>query len=786
MPVQILTSKRREQFVALAVLGASFAVPALAQSSPVPVDNTVSITSLTPGAGDVSMKLLHEVLGDWSGPSNQSFVGQAFLYFNSGIMVFAAMMFVYISVMSVLKSAEDGEFMGRSWSSMWIPLRLTVGMALIFPTASGYSMVQMLVLWIASQGVGFANLIWTHAAEGLINSQGDIVAVRLVDQGAAQNLMGTILKAELCIAEQNRFHQTTVFKRQVVLDGDALSGSGGGGSIAWGNTSDKISGYSSTVCGKISIPTDAFTMSDPSSYLTPMKTVWEGVKIGKGAVRTAQLNGILAAAQTLAPLATRLSSVGRYADGTDISLPPTQEILSGINQATGVYRAAIATGAQKALGTQTGSLTKSFLADTKTTGWIGAGGWYFQMARINSELNKITSYTPTIEGAEQGFFYAMNDQMGSFIGGNENVTGTVTASSPISRALDSILANAAAINNDPRIPRLGQSGAGTTQGSIAGVVNNVSNIATGTATSWVAEGLSIDPDPSKPNAVVQLKTVGDYLISSAETVLVASKVASVAATKFTPAGTLAAGFTSFKDKFLNSTAGSLTEPLGMTFFLGVMALLGFGLMLAFWLPMVPFVIWTGSVLGWLMTVIEMVIAGTIWAAAHLHPEGEGMAGKWGANGYMILAELFARPALMIFGFLFAAVTVDPFLKFSSSLFFNSMDTVNADSVSGLVTMVAFVIMYSAFCLSMVIRIYSLITIIPGSVLRIVGASQAGTHDQGQDAANELKQSSRQGVEGAIDVARRGAGMAGAAAAGRRSQGEPSTEEAGNEPPAISH
>ena len=157
-----------------------------------------------------------------------------------------------------------------------------------------------------------------------------------------------------------------------------------------------------------------------------------------------------------------------------------------------------------------------------------------------------------------------------------------------------------------------------------------------------------------------------------------------------------------------------------------------------------------------------------------------MAGRRGSNGYMIIAEIFARPMLVNFALLMAMTVVDPFLKFASSLFINTMDTVNADSISGVVTFLVFIVIYSSFCLSMVNRIFSLITFIPKSVLRYIGTTRGGTHDQGQYAANAIRPQTKRGLTGDKDAIAGAIATAAVAREKRSPQTAPDGEEGPND------
>jgi conjugal transfer/type IV secretion protein DotA/TraY len=104
------------------------------------------------------------------------------------------------------------------------------------------------------------------------------------------------------------------------------------------------------------------------------------------------------------------------------------------------------------------------------------------------------------------------------------------------------------------------------------------------------------------------------------------------------------------------------------FLFAAISMLGFAMTLAFWIPMSPFILWIGGFLGWVIAVLEMVAAAPLWAAAHLHPDGEGMASKYGANGWMIILEVFAKPVLMVVGFFVASRVLDPFYDSHHSFF----------------------------------------------------------------------------------------------------------------------
>ena len=82
--------------------------------------------------------------------------------------------------MSVINTAQDGNAMGQKVST-WIVLRIVTGMALLVPSYNGYSAIQVLVMWAITQGVGFADTIWSAAIDTMAEYGG--VAVLLLNTG---------------------------------------------------------------------------------------------------------------------------------------------------------------------------------------------------------------------------------------------------------------------------------------------------------------------------------------------------------------------------------------------------------------------------------------------------------------------------------------------------------------------------------------------------------------------------------------------------------------------------
>ncbi|NIE81432.1 DotA/TraY family protein [Asaia sp. As-1742] len=99
---------------------------------------------------------------------------------------------------------------------------------------------------------------------------------------------------------------------------------------------------------------------------------------------------------------------------------------------------------------------------------------------------------------------------------------------------------------------------------------------------------------------------------------------------------------------LNFVGGGLLSHLAPAIMSALLALLIPGLILAYLLPMMPFMYFFAGVMGWFIILIEAVIALPIGAIAHLVLGGEGLHGK-GIRVYEMAFHILLRPILMLAG-----------------------------------------------------------------------------------------------------------------------------------------
>ena len=166
--------------------------------------------SFTPPASDYSVVFLGNIFGIVDGVlhgSGSQIMGTMFGVFNAAVLALGGIIIMYTLIVSTMNTAQSGQMMGEKWSSIWVPVRATVGLALLIPKASGYCLMQIFVMWIVVQGVGAADKVW-EAALSYLNRGGSIIQAQtdptaaLVGAGAGSGVSNgaeVMLEGQVCM-----------------------------------------------------------------------------------------------------------------------------------------------------------------------------------------------------------------------------------------------------------------------------------------------------------------------------------------------------------------------------------------------------------------------------------------------------------------------------------------------------------------------------------------------------------------------------------------------------------
>lgn len=673
-----------------------------------------AFNQFTPPAGDTSVDFLREVFGSIVGliatggnvqiGQTDDVLGAMMKIFNSAVL-FLGMLFVgYTTIKGTVDSAHDGEILGKKMSSIWIPLRTVGGTALLLPLGSGYSLIQIAILWLGLQGVGVADAIWKAAIEQ-INRDNMISRPMIPD---SRPLAANILKFEVCAAAMNKQFQDSgrstriqpVPSSQVMMNTGELLNYDVFDSLPAVGAYTTVKNLSNA---KYTVSNYQWKAND-NSYINPAvcggiswKQNWEAsegnsnTKVIKAPIIAAHAQAVQQMIQAMQPIADQIVSGQKPTPGA-------------IDTAANNYENALRTAAKNAVSQTNDRARSDFLQAAKDGGWIFAGTWYNHIVKMNDVMQSSLNGLPTSEPIDitdketKEVLQIYQDAMATADEYSKNRV----------EGIRQVYYN----QTDVRAPHQGDGAWEYVRKMISapfmGAINQMTQEIAG----------------SNLNHMSQMKSFGDTIVGTGEALLVAfasaTGVASSLAGKVAGAGIMDWGAVL---QFLSSIISVL-----------VIAILFFGVTLSTYVPMIPFITWTTSVVNWLVLVLESVIAGPLMAVAHVHPDGDDAVGKAG-HGYMMILSLVMRPSLMLFGLIGGMLLTQPVVGMINVAFMTVVAGVQADSLTGVVSFIAYVAIYVVVMTTVVHIVFSLIHWIPDNILRWLG-THAGGISSAEQAGNQ--------------------------------------------------
>lgn len=125
-----------------------------------------------------------------------SVLSDIFRVFNVVVLSLGTLTVMYTVVASTLNTAQEGDVMGKKWSSAWLPLRSAGGLALLLPTGSGYSLIQILMMTIILKGVDAGNAVYNT----ILNRASEGQSIGASKQTVEKNILASQTKNAFTIA----------------------------------------------------------------------------------------------------------------------------------------------------------------------------------------------------------------------------------------------------------------------------------------------------------------------------------------------------------------------------------------------------------------------------------------------------------------------------------------------------------------------------------------------------------------------------------------------------------
>lgn len=640
--------------------------------------------TFTVNDGDQSKKIFLDTLfGPLTGAGESSEFSSVIGIFNAAMLLLAGIMVAYTLVAGTMSTAHDGEMLGKRWSSLWIPIRTSVGAAMIFPLTSGFCAIQYIVMWIALQGVGFADKL----VEGYINKAAsptsqDTAFAPPTTFSVRRQALEKMLIAQTCETAMGNEVSNSAYGPQY---GDVQITPAGFITVLGGISKHYGMGF----CGSLSLFTTApvgVQMEDAFASLNATDFADSVYQVNSSQVQAKQKQ-----------IKTLAQKIVTSKDDNDTL---RQEVATSLDQWAHEWEDAV----NKAGLSKYKAYSKNkFYEDLKRDGWLTFGGWYMELARVQDVVAKALTSVPSVntnvyeksltDDKKEGF-WARLFKDSAF---NDETKGA------IKRAHDmASFSGASPTGNGGTLQSYGE---------------------TSDASSYLVKWF-VAPDTVgmfsndySQNPVMMAQNLGRNMVGWGTAGYVAGMAAIILMDRDIGGFTLAR---------LGPISPLLTAIAG--------TIIVTGAFLSVYPPMLPYVLWIGAILGWVVFLVEAIIAAPLWAVAQIAPDGDGVVGK-GGQGYMLVLSLFMRPALMVLGFISAIIVMKPMGVLINSTFLGAFLSGASPSWYGIVTMIMGCILYATLMVSVINKVFALIHVIPDKILRWMGG---GANDLGEAA---------QGVEG---------------------------------------
>jgi hypothetical protein len=174
-------------------------------------------------ASDASLSVLGQMFGTVGTvlTGNSIIIAKMFNYFNNGILLFTTVLLTYTMFTTVIDTANDGKALGNKFNYFTV-IRSGAGLASLIPLVNGYCAVQVVIMWVIIQGIGFANYLWTQSVV-MISTNGSFNSASMQNTyGSDAENATTIEGLAMGNSDPNKSYSTNAGVPVVVLLRSAL------------------------------------------------------------------------------------------------------------------------------------------------------------------------------------------------------------------------------------------------------------------------------------------------------------------------------------------------------------------------------------------------------------------------------------------------------------------------------------------------------------------------------------------------------------------------------------
>lgn len=618
-------------------------------------------------AGDLSLQYLGLLFGQVSSVLNSTdgsgMMGQLFHVLNNGILIVAGIWLGYSALNIAFTAAHEGG-LGQSQRKLgFVFLRMALGFALIFPSATGYSGIQDVVMKVVVESVALADNAWSYALDymqdkGFLYPELESSATSASPVSELQRKFteknGPVyvtLSNLMCMYISDLYAKNSYSKSEPLNPQGYRPRFDSKHGIyyfpGYGNSSDHY--------GNLGNPARCGIMTVPMTGLTPAEK-----ELASTALQQFVMDLMPFAQQQAQRIYDRdntVTATERNDAGSQVGYAAVMDFY-GLERNVAQLQASNDGGNTSGTAGTTTGVDSNFFDNAKKRGWFAAGEYFWDLSMYNDQMNIINkvdvklapsgnlgvdTYDSGIPGSLKEKFNLATQVAADVTNATHNLLSTAQAnatgasgnqisyhgSSEYSASDSSLYNGGSALDFRDLIP--------DAIAQIAGVVANAETAPTTTSHAYQSE--YFNPISFVMHlGVACLNAAGGIWQTGADTIFGVAAVAGICSA-ISPAATILQSFLSWSTPLLMSSALGLFVA---------------GFMMAFYAPLYPYLLFLFGTINWLILVLEAMVAAPLVCFGMTHPEGHDFLGK-AEQALMLMLGLFLRPVLIVLGFIAAII-----------------------------------------------------------------------------------------------------------------------------------
>ncbi len=786
MYAKTLSDLLKKHFTFMCFLSMCLLLPALSYAQTftgTPLNDTQSGKLFTPSSSDQSMIYLSELFGSvppiLSG-TGSSIMGQLFKILNTVALTLGTIIAGYTTFVGIMNTAGEGEMLGKNWNSIWVPMRTVAGVALLVPTASGYCICQIFMMWLVVQGVGAADSLTNKVVDYLYSGQKIYVAGDTEQSDGDQKysdydiMVTNIFQGLSCMqAYQKEFPDVNPQFISLPTPTMTRDSNNNPTSLVYTFNANADSPSTDPITGVVTH--NPVTRTCGSIVVNGINSKnFQQIEDGYAAI----MPSLNAAAYYMvnSTAGSTTNSNGTASDPVeDAVMQDTFEFVGAdfLSEVEKTYQSYVTQANNQALdnpdpdnptnsnaGEDTGDGNQAY-DDVKAYGWASLGSIYWNIAKssgdsgatgFNNGWSTDSQYAPYI-GASANPDKYYDQTVWKYASGDSAPDGWATQFMN-----DLIKTRKDGGSNSNSLHKDFDSGKFSATGVVAALSLDV------------LESMTNHFQKNK-NPMVAAQELGHHITYSIEVVFTTLQALMGA----TGLGLMAMGFSGALGSFFTapSTLAIMTgiiAALALIFttvfpglFAFMAAMLTLGGTLAVVIPFIPVLAYSLAVIAWLIATLETIVAAPIVAIGVLHPDGQHPVLGKAEPAIMLMVNMFLRPGLIVLGFIAGIILSWISIQFINfgfetavvNLLSNNSATQYAGisdghhTVSGIEAML-FVTTYVGLIMACVNKSFSVIEAIPNSLMRWIGHD--ARFEAGNDAMQKIQGSQESAAQKSADTA----------------------------------